>query len=50
MAKKIPSSLNILPQAIYVFAITVLLLVSGYFLFWLGKNASTIEGDIEHGM
>ena len=50
MAKKIPSSLNILPQAIYVFAITVLLLVSGYFLFWLGKNASTIEDDIEHGV
>ena len=47
MAKKIPSSFNILPQAIYVFAITVLLLVSGYFLFWLGKNASTIEDDIE---
>ncbi len=50
MAKKIPSSFNILPQAIYVFAITVLLTISGYFLFWLGKNSTTIEDDIEDGV
>jgi len=50
MAKKIPSSFNILPQAIYVFAITVLLTISGYFLFWLGKNSTTIEADIEDGV
>ena len=50
MAKKIPSSFNILPQAIYVFAITILLMVSGYFLFWLGKNATTIEDEVEGGI
>jgi hypothetical protein len=50
MVKKIPSSFNILPQAIYIFAITILIVISGYFLFWLGKNASEVEDRVEMGV
>ena len=50
MVKKFSGSFDILPNAVYIFAITVLLVVSGYFLFWLGKNAGEVEERVETGV